>query len=136
MTGGAFEPRFLGTKNAMRIHERQIAKFGGSAGLRDHNLLDAALAMPRQSFGGALLHPDLPAMAAAYHFHLAKNHPFIDGNKRVALAAAIAFVHLNGHRLDASNDEAYDITIALASGQLDKAALTQWWAKRIVRLDG
>lgn len=74
-------------------------------------------------------------MAAAYHFHLVKNHPFIDGNKRVGLAAAIAFARLNGHELRTTNDDAYEITMAVATGQVDKLTLTRWWAERLVRLD-
>lgn len=124
-------PRFLAVEDVLRIHERQVHKHGGSAGLRDLNPLDAAIAMPRQSFAGELLHPDLPTQAAAYHFHLTRNHPFIDGNKRTALASAIAFVLLNGFRLNATNGEAYDITIALAAGNLEKPALINWWNNHI-----
>lgn len=125
------EIRFLSTEDVMHLHARSIRKFGGSEGLRDPNLLDAAVSMPRQSFGGEFLHPDLASMTAAYHFHLAQNPPFIDGNKRIALAAAVTFLRVNNHRLNATNDEAYDITIRVATGDINKGELTNWWRERI-----
>lgn len=125
---------FLSTSDVIAIHADTIAHEGGALGLRDPGGLEAAVAMPRQSFFGQLIHPDLPTMAAAYHFHIAKNHPSIDGNKRASVSAALVFLAANGHGCSASNEELHDITIALASGHLNKAALTQWWAGRIVLL--
>ena len=74
---------FLSVAEVLRIHRRIIADFGGEDGLRDRGLLESAVAMPHAMFDGAFLHPDLATMAAAYHFHLCANHPFVDGNKRV-----------------------------------------------------
>lgn len=133
-----FDPahiHFLSTSDVIAIHADTIAHEGGAIGLRGPGGLDAAVAMPRQSFFGQLIHPDLASMAAAYHFHIAKNHPFIDGNKRASVSGALVFLAANGHGCSASNKELHDITIALASSKLDKAALTRWWAERIVRCD-
>lgn len=85
------EPRFLSTDEVLTLHETGIDAFGGSLGVRDAGLLDSALATPRQGFGGQFVHEFPFEMAAAYLFHLCANHPFIDGNKRVALAASITF---------------------------------------------
>ena len=85
-------PRFLTLDEALLVHADQVRRYGGSHGLRDLALLSSALAMPTASFGGAYLHPSLAEMAAAYLFHIAQNHPFLDGNKRAALATALAFL--------------------------------------------
>ena len=89
-------------------------------------LLESALAMPAQQFGGEYLHEDIPAMAAAYAFHMCKNHPFVDGNKRAAVAAMIAFLSDNGWSFDASADEAEPVVLQLAAGTLDKGTFTRW----------
>ncbi|MFK7788696.1 MAG: type II toxin-antitoxin system death-on-curing family toxin [Phycisphaeraceae bacterium] len=83
--------RFVEIEEALRIHNRQVDRFGGDDGIRDRGLLESALATPRASFGGAFVHEDVIAMAGAYLFHLCKNHPFVDGNKRVALAVMLYF---------------------------------------------
>jgi death-on-curing protein len=85
------EPRFLSADEVLTLHETGIDAFGGSHGMRDAGLLDSALAIPRQGIGGEYVHEFPFGMAAAYLFHLCANHPFVDGNKRVALAACIAF---------------------------------------------
>lgn len=83
----------------LNIHARQIEKFGGTNGIRDEGLLESALAQPQVTFGGQLLHPTIPAQAAAYLYHLAMNHPFIDGNKRTAFAVMDTFLRVNGYVL-------------------------------------
>jgi death-on-curing protein len=85
--------------------------------------MESALAQPQATFGGELLHPTLPEQAAAYLFHLVKNHPFVDGNKRTAFAVMVTFLRVNGYRLSLSNREAYDLVMQVAQGQVDKAAL-------------
>lgn len=89
-------PLFLTLAEVLRFHEYQIKRFGGEAGLRDSGLLESAIAQPQVSYAGQWLHGDLYTMAAAYAFHICKNHPFIDGNKRTALAAALVFLEING----------------------------------------
>jgi len=88
-------PRFLSVQRVLALHSLQLKLFGGSEGVRDQSLLESAIAMPATSFGGQYVHADLAEMAAAYLFHLNKNHPFIDGNKRTATAAALVFLKLN-----------------------------------------
>ncbi len=89
------EPVFLSLDEVLEIHKQQIELYGGSAGLRDSVGLESAVAMPQATFGGEFLHTSIPAMAAAYLFHLCQNHPFVDGNKRVGANAAIAFLLMN-----------------------------------------
>lgn len=117
------EPRFLTLDEVMHLHMLQIDRFGGLDGLRDSGLLESALAMPQAGFGGHFVHEDIHEMAAAYLFHLVKNHPFLDGNKRVGFHAAYVFLTLNGYALDLDQEAAYDLVIATAEGRADKAAI-------------
>ncbi len=116
-------PNFPNRNEVLLLHADQIATFGGTAGVRDQRLLDSALAQPQATFGGELLHPTLADQAAAYLFHLSRNHPFIDGNKRTAFAVMDAFIEVNGYRLMLTDDEAYEITMQVAQGQMNKAKL-------------
>ncbi|WP_339376812.1 type II toxin-antitoxin system death-on-curing family toxin [Nostoc sp. 106C] len=95
-------PRFLSNFQVIKIHERQIETFGGTAGIKDEGLLDSALAQRQATFGGELLHPTIYEQAAAYLYHLAMNHAFIDGNKRTAFAVMDTFITLNGYSLNLS----------------------------------
>jgi death-on-curing protein len=122
---------FLSVEEVMTLHAELIAGYGGLAGVRDHGLLIAAVLMPQQAFGGTYLHEDVPAMAGAYLLHLAKNHPFLDGNKRIALGAALAFLHANGWRLIPDQHAMADITLAVASGQMSKDELAAWLRTRL-----
>jgi len=110
-----------------------ITEFGGDEGVRDSALSESAVMMPRASFGGRYLHRDVPAMAAAYLFHLCKNHAFIDGNKRTALATAEVFLDLNGRRLDATGDECERWTLGVAEGAMSKTQLTRLFRERVGR---
>ncbi|GKS64863.1 death-on-curing protein [Nitrospira sp.] len=122
---------FLSVDDVLLLHTDTIDIDGGSYGVRDHGLLDAAVAMPRQQFGGAYLHEDLPAMAAAYMFHIAQNHPFIDGNKRAAVLSALAFLTVNEIENLPPPKELESITLQVAAGELDKDALTKWIQKKV-----
>lgn len=113
-------PVFLTLDEVLLIHADQIARYGGRHGVRDQGLLSSALAMPEASFGGMPFHASLAEMAAAYLFHLAKNHPFVDGNKRTALASALAFLWLNGQALEADDDDLTEMVMGLAAGRLGK----------------
>lgn len=95
---------------------------GGSGGVRDPILLDSAIAQPRATFGGEYLHGDLFLMASAYLYHIVKNHPFVDGNKRAGLAAALVFLDLNGHPVDRPTMALYELTDGVASGLIEKTA--------------
>ncbi len=92
------EPVFLSLDEVLEIHEQQIERYGGSQGLRDGAGLESAVATPQATFGGEFLPTSIPAMAAAYLFHLCQNHAFIDGNKRVGAGAAITFLLMNASR--------------------------------------
>lgn len=109
---------FLTLAEVIDIHADQIERYGGSHGIRDLNLLSSAVAMPSASFGGEYLHTDIYEMASAYAFHIAQNHPFIDGNKRTGLASALVFLELNGISVSFQTNNLYDAMITLASGKL------------------
>lgn len=125
--------RFLGLEEILALHADQIERYGGSAGVRDLGLLESAGAAPESSFGGGYLHGSLPEMAAAYLFHLAQNHAFVDGNKRVAAAAMIMFVYLNDHDLECDEDELVELTLGVATGTTTKADVAVFLAARITR---
>lgn len=117
------EPEFLTVDEILEIHDDQIQRYGGEAGLRDRGLFESAVAMPQQSFGGQYLHRDIFEMAAAHAFHLAESQAFIDGNKRTGLAAAYMFLALNDYRLRERDDRLYDAMIAIGTRRLDKPGL-------------
>ena len=125
---------FLSVDDVLLLHTDTINIDGGSHGVRDHGLLDAAVAMPRQQFGGEYLHEDLPAMAAAYMFHIAQNHPFIDGNKRAAVLSSLAFLTVNEVEALPDPKALESITLQVAAGELGKDALTQWLRKQIPKM--
>jgi|SRR5579883_75515 death-on-curing protein len=110
----------------LAIHDRQLAEHGGVAGLRDENLLESALAEPQQMHADAEPEPDLADLAAALAHGLARNHPFIDGNKRTASVACETFIELNGARLEVEDDAFYPQMLALASGHLPAEQFAAW----------
>jgi death on curing protein len=114
-------PLFLSVDEVIVLHDMQLDRFGGLHGTRDTGLLESAVAMPQAGFAGHFVHEDLFEMAAAYLFHLVKNHPFIDGNKRVGFHAALVFSQLNGCLIEMPDDDAYDLVIATAEGRATKA---------------
>ncbi|MBS4007122.1 MAG: type II toxin-antitoxin system death-on-curing family toxin [Clostridium sp.] len=118
----------------INFHEQLIKLYGGTAGTRDEGLLNSALEQPKAMFSGSYLHNSLTKMAAAYGFHLCKNHPFIDGNKRIALVAMDTFLQRNGYEICASEKEAYEVIIKLASGEFSKEELAEWLEKNIIKL--
>lgn len=120
------DPLFLTWDEVLAQHAEQIRRYGGAPGLREEGLLRSALAQPEAQFGGRWLHEDLAAMAAAYGFHIAQNHPFIDGNKRVAAACALLFLALNGHRVVAPPGTLATTILAVAAGRAGKDALAAW----------
>lgn len=117
------DPEFLDLADVLLIHEEQLAQYGGSAGLRDQGLLESAIGVPQATFGSAFVHEDLFAMASAYAFHIAENQPFVDGNKRTGVLAAVVFLELNGLHVDEPPSGFYDAMIAVAERRLDKAGL-------------
>jgi len=126
------DPVFLTLDQVLRLHSRLITAYGGADGTRDMGLLVSALSQPSASFGGQPLHVDLFEMAAAYLFHIVSNHPFIDGNKRTGSASTIVFLELNGFELMADEEGLVDITIAVASGEAQKAEVAAFFQDRAV----
>lgn len=122
---------FLSVEDVLLLHTDTIDVDGGSHGVRDHGLLDAAVAMPRQQFDGAYLHKDITAMAAAYLFHIAQNHPFVDGNKRAAVMSSLAFLSTNGVELTMAASDLETITVKVAAGDMSKEKLTNWLRSQI-----
>ena len=113
-------PRFLSLSEVLTILRDQITRYGGEFGVRDLALLSSAIAVPQATFGGETLHSDLYEMAAAYAFHICQNHPFIDGNKRVALASALIFLDLNGITISDPEGTLYEMMMAVAQSNLNK----------------
>ena len=113
------------------IHHRQIAEHGGSEGLRDEGLLLSALARPQNLLAYGEPAPDLASLAAAYAYGIARNHPFVDGNKRTALVAARTFLILNGVDLEATQDDKVLTFLNLAEGTISEEELADWIRKRI-----
>ncbi len=111
---------FLTLSEVVDIHEDQIARHGGSGGIRDISLLSSAVAVPFASFSGSYFHGDIYEMAAAYAFHICQNHPFVDGNKRTSLASALVFLDMNGKRVTDTAGKLYNAMMSLAAGQLSK----------------
>lgn len=130
------DPDFLTRDDLLALHADRIDRYGGAWRLRDAAGLSSALGMPSATFGGAFLHPTLPEMAAAYLFHVSQAHGFIDGKKRVALAAALAFLALNGYQLDADPEDLYAVCIAVAAGDASKADASVFFAKHVRPLAG
>lgn len=98
-------------------------------GVADQGLLESAVSMPTAGFAGEFLHESLPAMAAAYLFHICKNHPFLDGNKRVAVVASEVFLNINGMRLDVDNEELMKLCLGVAAGRVSKDETVTFFGK-------
>ncbi|HET9033577.1 MAG TPA: type II toxin-antitoxin system death-on-curing family toxin [Dokdonella sp.] len=116
---------------ALAIHERQLAEHGGSIGVRDESLLESALARAQQLHAYGDPPPDLVDLAASLAFGLARNHPFIDGNKRTAHVCYRVFLALNGAEIDASDEEKYVAMISLAEGSQSEAEFAEWLREHI-----
>lgn len=124
-------PRFLTIDVLLALHADLIARYGGDPGVRDRGLLESAAAQPMAMFGGLFLHEDMAAKAGAYLFHLAMNHPFVDGNKRVAVSAAIVFLDLNDQDLLATPDELEQFTLAVARSERTKKQVIKFFQAQV-----
>jgi|SRR3989337_528042 len=116
---------FLTLAEVIEIHTDQIKRYGGTDAIRDMGLLSSAVAMPYASFHDTFLHADIFEMAAAYAFHISQNHPFVDGNKRTALASALVFLELNGITISDPHEKLYEAMMSLTSGNLNKAGFAE-----------
>ena len=123
------EFRFLTLEDILDLHDMQLESYGGATGIREQSLLESALMTPQASFGGELVHNGVFELAAAYAFHIAENQPFVDGNKRTALASALVFLDWNYIEISDPNEELYGAMIGLAKKTLDKAGLAKLFQK-------
>lgn len=115
----------------LAVHDEQLAEHGGSAGIRDSGLLESALARPKNltAYGD----PDFADLAASYGFGIARNHPFVDGNKRTAFVSTELFLRLNGYRLAADDQSCVLTMLAVAAGDIDEAAFAEWLRRHCVQ---
>lgn len=120
-------PTFLTLDDLLDAHTEQISNYGGSHGVRDIGLLESAQAQPEAQFGGQYLHVDLFEMAAAYLYHIVQSHPFIDGNKRVGLEAALVFLEINDLTLNATDDGLVDLTLRTAQSLASKTDIANFF---------
>jgi death on curing protein len=119
------ELTWISERTIREIHRFQLTKYGGLEGVRDENMLSVSMARPQQLFAYGES-PTIFDLAAAYAFGFAKNHPFSDGNKRVAFAVAVTFLRVNGYRLEASETDAIEIMLNLASGSVSQDTIALW----------
>lgn len=124
-------PKFLSIDDVLESHAEQIATYGGSDGIRDIGLLQSAVAQPEATFGGQFLHADLFEMAAAYLFHIVQNHPFVDGNKRVGLEAALLFLEINDLPIDTTDEALVGLVLQTAQGQATKQQIAEFFRTHV-----
>jgi len=121
--------KFLTLSEVLLILDDQIKNYGGTYGIRDINLLSSAIYMPESNFEGQYLHETIPGMAAAYAFHICQNHPFIDGNKRVALASSLVFFDINEYELNCKEETLYNKIMDMAKSEMKKEELIKFYEK-------
>jgi death on curing protein len=121
------EPVFLGLAEVIEIHHDQIKRYGGRPGILDIGILNSTIAMPYATFDGKYLHTTIYEMAAAYLFHIVRNHPFIDGNKRTGAVASIVFLMLNGIDFQADENDLEEIVLRTAEGKIDKSTIARFF---------
>jgi death on curing protein len=124
--------RYLAQEEVLELHQALIARSGGSSGIRDLGALQSAVAQPRMTFAGADLYPTIAEKTAALGFSLIRNHPFVDGNKRVGHAAMETFLVLNGCHIEATVDDAEQLILGIAAGVVSRAELVGWLRSHIV----
>lgn len=123
-------PSFLDFDQVLALHEELIERYGGASGVRDPGMLHSALAMPQGGVGGEFYHADVFEMAVVYLFHVVKNHPFLDGNKRTGAAAAIVFLALNDISIAGDEDGLVKLTLNVAMGKGDKREIAEFFRRR------
>jgi len=127
-------PTFLTIEEVLAFHSRQISKHGGEPSIRDMNLLSSAVNMPRQMFSGTFVHDSIFHMAAAYLFHIVSNHPFVDGNKRTGITAALTFLELNEIECTAKPAELYELVIRVATSSTTKEEIATFFENNHKRI--
>ena len=128
------EPFFLTYDEVLSLHVEQIRRFGGASGIRDEALLQSALGSAEATFDGVFLHETIFAMAATYLYSICRNHPFVDGNKRTAVATALTFLYLNGVDTDADEDAFYALVIGVAEGRVTKTAVARFLEEHAIEV--
>ncbi len=126
--------QFIPQEVVLTIHADLLQRYGGHAGLRDAGLLESALSQPKTTIGGKYAHKSIFDKAAAYGFHICRNHPFVDGNKRVAFVSMDIFLQKNGWQIMSTEEEAYGTMMDLASGTLTKSKLSGWLKQHCAKL--
>lgn len=127
------DPIWISVNLALAIHQRQLSEHGGADGVRDQGMLESAIGRPRNMFAYTDPTPDVCALAASYAFGIARNHAFIDGNKRTAAVVCETFLELNGMELVASDAELYPVFLALAAGELSELQFAAWLSQHTRR---
>lgn len=125
--------KFITINDAKDIHNGLIIKYGGISGIRDEGLLDSAVNMPKATFYKQYLHSDIYEMAAAYAFHIIKNHPFIDGNKRAGIETALIFLMINDIEIEINNEELYNLTIKIATSEISKQEIAKVFREKTIK---
>ena len=124
-------PVFLGLDEVLEIHGDQIERYGGSPGIRDMELLQSAVAMAAAGIGEEYFHTDIFEMAAAYLFHIVRNYPFVDGNKRTGAVAAVVFFLMNGMELEVDEDSFEKMVRSMAEGKMDKVGIAEFFSNQV-----
>ncbi|MCG6553843.1 MAG: type II toxin-antitoxin system death-on-curing family toxin [Candidatus Magnetominusculus sp. LBB02] len=124
---------FLELEEVIEIHQDQIKRYGGASDIRDMDLLQSAVSMPQTTYDGQYLHEDIFEMAGAYLFHIVKNHPFIDGNKRTGAVAAVIFLTLNEIEINADEESFEKIVRLVAEGMVGKADAARFFRENVVK---
>ncbi len=127
---------WINKRLALAIHDRQLSEHGGGPGVRDEGLLDSALARPQQLFAYGDPPPDIAALAASLAYGLARNHPFVDGNKRTAHVCYRVFLALNDAELKATEEEKYIAMLSLAEGRMEETEFAEWLRKHLALAPG
>jgi len=125
--------KFLDKDTILYFHYDLITRYGGSRGVRDDNLQESALAQPQTTLNGKFLYNNIYEMASAYGYHLCKNHPFIDGNKRITLIAMYTFLYVNGYELNIGEKEMYLLIMGVANNSISKEELTDYIKKYTIK---
>ena len=129
------EPVWLSVNDVIRLQQKLIDAYGGSPGIRDMNLIESALARPMQLWAYGDPQPDMAALAASLTHGLAKNHGFVDGNKRIAALGLMVFLRANGYRIETTDEEGESTFVALAAGEIGAEELTVWVREKAVTID-
>ena len=126
---------FLTWEDVMMLHRRQLELYGGQDGFIAQGVVESAVAQPQQTMFGEFLHDDIAHMATAYLFHLATTQGFLDGNKRTALACALAFLGFNGYAIEVPSEDLFEMALSVANNQMSKDEIAEWFRDHMEPID-